>query len=49
MIIPKLAFRNILGAGLKTWLNAFVLSFSFVLIICSQGLLEGMDEQAADA
>jgi len=49
MIIPKLALKNILGAGLRTWLNAFVLSLSFVLIIFSQGLLEGMNTQAEEA
>ena len=49
MIIPKLALKNILGAGLRTWLNVFVLSLSFVLIIFSQGLLEGMNKQAEEA
>ena len=49
MIIPKLALKNILGAGLRTWLNVFVLSLSFVLIIFSQGLLEGMNQQAEEA
>jgi putative ABC transport system permease protein len=49
MIAPKLARRNLLGAGIRTWLNVFVLSLSFVLIIFSQGLLEGMHEQAEEA
>ncbi len=49
MIIPKLAVRNILGAGIRTWLNVIVLSFAFVAIITTQGLLEGMNEQAAQA
>jgi putative ABC transport system permease protein len=49
MIIPRLAFRNILGAGLRTWLNAVVLSFAFVAIIWSQGLYIGMGEQATHA
>ena len=43
MIIPKLAFRNMIGAGAKTWLNAGVLSMAFVVIIWSQGLYQGMD------
>jgi len=43
MIIPKLAFRNMVGAGMKTWLNAGVLSMAFVVIIWSQGLYRGMD------
>ncbi|MBN2012600.1 FtsX-like permease family protein [candidate division KSB1 bacterium] len=49
MIIPRLALRNLLGAGIRTWLNVVVLSFAFVSIIWSQGLLEGMNKQAADA
>jgi ABC-type lipoprotein release transport system permease subunit len=47
--ILKLALKNLLGAGLRTWLNVFVLSLSFVLIIFSQGLLEGMNKQAEEA
>ncbi|MEA2005075.1 MAG: FtsX-like permease family protein [Acidobacteriota bacterium] len=46
MIIPKLALRNLLGAGLRTWLNVVVLSFSFVAIIWTQGLYKGMGDQA---
>ena len=49
MIIPKLALKNVLGVGLRTWLNVVVLSLSFVLIIFSQGLLEGMNRQAEEA
>ena len=49
MTILKLALKNLLGAGLRTWLNVFVLSLSFVLIIFSQGLLEGMNKQAEEA
>lgn len=49
MIIPKLALRNLLGAGLRTWLNVVVLSFSFVAIIWTQGLYKGMGEQAMHA
>ncbi|MBU2548836.1 MAG: FtsX-like permease family protein [Proteobacteria bacterium] len=45
MLIIKLAFRNILGAGLRTWLNVFVLSLAFVAIIWMQGLLDGVGEQ----
>jgi putative ABC transport system permease protein len=46
MIIPKLAFRNLIGNGAKTWLNALVLSFSFVAIIWGQSLFEGIDQEA---
>lgn len=49
MTLLKLALKNLLGAGLRTWLNVFVLSLSFVLIIFSQGLLEGMNKQAEEA
>jgi ABC-type lipoprotein release transport system permease subunit len=49
VIIPKLALRNILGAGLRTWLNAVVLSFAFVVIIWTQGLYKGMNDQAERA
>lgn len=42
----KLALRNLLGAGLRTWLNVFVLSVAYVLIIWMQGLIAGWDHQA---
>src|SRR5512133_2084050 len=42
----KLAYRNLVGAGLRTWLNVIVLSFSFVLIIWLKGILAGWDRQA---
>ena len=45
MLIIKLALRNIAGAGLRTWLNVFVLSLAFVLIIWMQGLIQGMSRQ----
>ncbi len=46
MLAFKLALRNLLGAGLRTWLNVIVLSFSFIIIIWTKGLLEGWDRQA---
>jgi len=49
MIIPKLAFKNIYGAGLRTWLNVIALSFSFVAIIFLQGLYNGMNDQMEKA
>ena len=42
----KLAYRNLIGAGLRTWLNVIVLSFSFVVIIWLKGILMGWDYQA---
>jgi len=46
MVSIRLALRNILGAGIRTWLNVIVLSFSFVMIIWHKGLLDGWDRQA---
>src|SRR6056297_32119 len=42
----KLAYRNLIGAGLRTWLNVIVLSFSFVVIIWMKGIMIGWDHQA---
>ncbi len=42
----KLAFRNLIGAGLRTWLNVIVLSFSYVVIIWMNGVMIGWEEQA---
>ena len=49
MTIPKLAFKNIYGAGLRTWLNVIALSFSYVAIIFLQGLYNGMMDQLEKA
>jgi putative ABC transport system permease protein len=49
MVIPKLAVRNLLGAGLRTWLNVLVLSFSYVAIIYMQGIYKGMNDQVEQA
>lgn len=48
-VLFKLAFRNILGAGLRTWLNVGALSFGFVMVIWMQGLYEGMLQQMITA
>ena len=37
--------RNIIGAGLRSWLTIISLSFSFVVIIFLQGLYSGMNDQ----
>ncbi len=42
----KLAFRNLIGAGLRTWLNVIVLAFAFILIVFYHGLNSGWNEQA---
>jgi len=46
MKLIKMTLRSLMGNGLKTWLNVSVLSFTFVLIIFMQGLLEGWNRQA---
>jgi len=46
MLFLKLAIRNLLGAGIRTWLNVIVLSASFVIIIWTRGLMAGWDRQA---
>lgn len=43
----QLAYRNLIGAGLRTWLNAGVLSFAFVVIIFYNGIIDGWNEQAS--
>ncbi|MEA2042546.1 MAG: FtsX-like permease family protein [Bacteroidota bacterium] len=45
MIAIKLAFKNLLGAGLRTWLNVSVLSFAFVLLIFYNGMIDGWNRQ----
>lgn len=46
MIELKLAYRNLVGAGLRTFLNVIVLSFAYVVIIWHQGLFYGMMQQS---
>ncbi|MDF1574565.1 MAG: FtsX-like permease family protein [Bacteroidales bacterium] len=46
MIAFKLAYKNLLGAGLRTLLIVFVLSLAYVLIIYMNGLYQGWDRQA---
>lgn len=41
-----LAYKNLMGAGLRTWLNAGVLSFAFIVIIFFNGLIDGWNQQA---
>jgi ABC-type lipoprotein release transport system permease subunit len=45
----RLALRNLLGAGLRTWLNAVALSFSFVVIVFLYGVYDGINRQAMQA
>jgi len=45
MLTLKLAYRNIMGAGIRTWLNVFVLSIAFVALIWLIGLVNGVYDQ----
>ncbi len=42
----QLAYRNLVGAGLRTWLNVGVLTFAFLMIIFLNGILDGWNHQA---
>jgi len=46
MLALKLAFKNLVGAGLRTWLNVSVLSFAFVIIIFYNGMIDGWNRQS---
>ncbi len=45
-MIFKLALKNILGAGFRTWLNIFILSLSYFAIIALQGFYVGWQDDA---
>ena len=45
-MLLKLAIKNILGAGLRSWLSAFVISLALVVVVWNQGLLIGFDRQS---
>ncbi len=42
----KIAIKNLLGARLRTWLNVFVTSISFFMIIFMSAMYDGMREHA---
>lgn len=46
MLELKSAMKNLRRAGLKTWLNAGVLSITFVIILFYNGMLDGWNRQA---
>lgn len=41
----KLAFKNLIGAGVRTWLNVSVLSFCFIVIVFYNGFINGWQKQ----
>ncbi len=49
MLTLRLALRNILGTGIRAWLNAFIISIALVAAVWNQSLVSGMDEQASQA
>ncbi len=46
MLSLKLAWRNLVGAGLRTWLNVIVLAFVLFMMIWHYGILDGWNYQA---
>jgi len=46
ILIVKTAFRNIIGAGRRTWLNVAVLSLTLVLMVAFTGTIDGWIEEA---
>jgi len=42
----QLAYRDLVGAGLRTWLNVGILAFTFIVIIFFNGYLDGWNLQA---
>ncbi|HMA61304.1 MAG TPA: FtsX-like permease family protein [bacterium] len=48
MLNFKLALKNIIGAGTRTWLNAIVLSIVFVSMIALNGIIEGMNNSTTN-
>jgi ABC-type lipoprotein release transport system permease subunit len=42
----QLAYKNLMGAGLRTWLNVGILAFTFIVIIFFNAYLEGWNLQA---
>ncbi|TRX70413.1 ABC transporter permease [Carboxylicivirga sp. M1479] len=45
MVAFKLAYKNLIGAGLRTWLNVSVLSLAFVMTIFYNGMIDGWNRQ----
>jgi len=46
MTAIKLALRNLIGAGLRTWLSVLVLAVILILIIWQYGVIDGWDRMA---
>ena len=46
MLLIRTAIKNIISGGKKTWLNVFVLSFSMIILVGYNGLIDGWVDQA---
>ncbi len=46
MLTFKLAIKNLIGAGMRTWLNVLVTAISFILLVFMTGMYQGMDAHA---
>ena len=46
MTAIKLAIRNLIGAGLRTWLNVSILAMILILIIWQYGVIDGWNRMA---
>ncbi|MEA1881160.1 MAG: FtsX-like permease family protein [Candidatus Marinimicrobia bacterium] len=46
MMLFNLAMKNLIGAGMRTWLNVFVTAISFFMIIFISGMYDGMRSHA---
>lgn len=46
MLSIKLAIKNLFGAGLRTFLNVFILSVAYIVIIMQNGFIQGWNKQA---
>jgi len=47
-MIFKIALKNVLAAGVRTWLNTFILALTFTSIILLQGIYNGMMIQISE-
>ncbi len=47
MLSIKLSYKNLTGAGLRTWLNVFILSLAFVVMLFYNGMIEGWSRNGA--
>lgn len=46
MLLLKTALKNILEGGMRTWLNVAVLSFTFVVIVWFNGIVDGWVQES---